>query len=500
MAVNTLIQLRRGSTAQWTAAVSSVGQGILYQGELGYDADKKMIKVGNGTTSYDNLPWATLPTTWSDIVIADSFAENVHDVVNGLLEEGNKIDLVYDDNTGKLTINQQQLSIFDLVNMVASSEDLNKLAGVTPGTVTAPVAAGSGFTGTTGGALVVDANKDLSGIRNLTIENLFVTGNTTRIDSTIVTIDDPIFTLGGDTAPIADDGNDRGIEFRYFKTSAKLGFFGWNNSSQEFVFLTNATNDTENFTGTKGKIDALLGGDNVVISDAANENSLATGDTFLFYDATATANRSVTGTNLRGFVYGGVSGDITIGSGGVAAIANNSVDLTTHTTGNYVASVGTAANTGLSGGAAGSEGAAIALSLDINNLISSSDPIMALNDGVDPDYLFAIYESSAGGTRKVTATLVNQCVYAGISGDVSIASNGVATVSGAGNVTVGEETSDSDNYLVFVTSNTGSLAPKVNNNIRFNATAGSSALIGAPVSTTNPVTKLEYFIIDGGTP
>ena len=119
MAVNTLIQLRRGSTAQWTAAVSSVGQGILYQGELGYDADKKMIKVGNGTTSYDNLPWATLPTTWSDIVIADSFAENVHDVVNGLLEEGNKIDLVYDDNTGKLTINQQQLSIFDLVNMVA---------------------------------------------------------------------------------------------------------------------------------------------------------------------------------------------------------------------------------------------------------------------------------------------------------------------------------------------------------------------------------------------
>ena len=494
MAVNTLIQLRRGSTAQWTAAVSSVGQGILYQGELGYDADKKMIKVGNGTTSYDNLPWATLPTTWSDIVIADSFAENVHDVVNGLLEEGNKIDLVYDDNTGKLTINQQQLSIFDLVNMVASSEDLNKLAGVTPGTVTAPVAAGSGFTGTTGGALVVDANKDLSGIRNLTVDNLYVNGETTRIDSTIVTIDDPIFTLGGDTAPTADDGNDRGIEFRYFKTSAKLGFFGWNNSSQKFVFLTYATNDTENFTGTKGKIDVLLGGDNVVISDAANEDSLATGDTFLFYDATATANRSVTGTNLRGFVYGGVSGDITIGSGGVAAIANNSVDLTTHTTGNYVASVGTAADTGLSGGAAGSEGAAIALSLDINNLTSYSDALDASND------LFAIYDGSTSATRKVTTTIVSKAVYAGISGDVSINSNGVATVSGAGNVTVGEETSDSDNYLVFVTSNTGSLAPKVNNNIRFNAATGSSALIGAASGTTSPVTKLEYFIIDGVTP
>ena len=109
-------------------------------------------------------------------------------------------------------------------------------------------------------------------------------------------------------------------------------------------------------------------------------------------------------------------------------------------------------------------------------------------------------DGSASATRKVTTTLVSQAVYAGITGDVSINSSGVATVSGAGNVTVGEETSDSDNYLVFVTSNTGSLAPKVNNNIRFNAAAGSSSLIGAPVSTTNPVTKLEYFIIDGGTP
>lgn len=495
MAVNTLIQLRRGSTTQWNSAAAQIGQGILYNGELGLDTTLKMIKVGNGENTYSDLPYATIPTTWTDVVITDSFTENVHNIVADLLEEGNKIDLVYNDNTGKLIINLEQLSIFDLVNMVASDENLNKLAGVTPGTVTAPVAAGSGFTGTTGGALVVDANKDLSGIRNLTIENLFVTGNTTRIDSTIVTIDDPVFTLGGDTAPTVDDGNDRGIEFRYYKdNAAKVGFFGWNNGSQEFVFLKDATNNTESFTGTKGKIDVLLGGDNVVISDATNENTLATADTFLFHDASVTANKSVTGTNLRGFVYGGVSGDVTIDSSGVVSIANDSVDLTTHTTGNYVASVGTAANTGLGGGAAGSEGAAIALSLDINNLTTSSDNLHVTND------LFAIYDGSAAGTRKVTTTIVRQGVYAGISGDVSINSSGVATVSGAGNVTVAAEVTDTDNYLVFVTNNTGSLAPKVNNNIRFNAAAGSSALIGAPVSTTSPVTKLEYFIIDGGTP
>ena len=40
--------------------------------------------------------------------------------------------------------------------------------------------------------------------------DLIVNGTTTTVNSTTVTIDDPIFTLGGDTAPASDDNKDRG--------------------------------------------------------------------------------------------------------------------------------------------------------------------------------------------------------------------------------------------------------------------------------------------------
>ena len=62
--------------------------------------------------------------------------------------------------------------------------------------------------------------------------------------------------MGGDTAPASDDAKDRGVEFRYFNSSAKLGFFGWDDSALRYVFLHDATNNSEVFGGTKSGIDA----------------------------------------------------------------------------------------------------------------------------------------------------------------------------------------------------------------------------------------------------
>ena len=85
--------------------------------------------------------------------------------------------------------------------------------------------------------------------------DLTVGGTTTTVNSTTVTIDDPIFTLGGDTAPTADDNKDRGIEFRYHSgTEAFVGFYGYDDSQEAFVFLTDATNTSEVFAGTNGNI------------------------------------------------------------------------------------------------------------------------------------------------------------------------------------------------------------------------------------------------------
>ena len=87
-------------------------------------------------------------------------------------------------------------------------------------------------------------------------QDLIVNGTTTTVNSTTVTIDDPIFTVGGDSAPGSDDNKDRGIEFRYHDgSSAKLGFFGFDDSTGKFSFIPDATNNSEVFSGTKGTID-----------------------------------------------------------------------------------------------------------------------------------------------------------------------------------------------------------------------------------------------------
>ena len=102
--------------------------------------------------------------------------------------------------------------------------------------------------------LTLDSNKlaVFSGAVAIT-GNLTVNGTTTTVNSTIVTIDDPVFTLGGDTAPVSETTQDKGIEFRYHTGSAaKVGFFGWDDSASAFTFIPDATNNSEVFSGTAG--------------------------------------------------------------------------------------------------------------------------------------------------------------------------------------------------------------------------------------------------------
>lgn len=83
--------------------------------------------------------------------------------------------------------------------------------------------------------------------------NLQVNGTQTTINSTAVTIDDPIFVLGGDAAPSSDDNLDRGIEFNWHNgTDAKLGFFGYDDSASEFIFVPDATDTSSVISGTLG--------------------------------------------------------------------------------------------------------------------------------------------------------------------------------------------------------------------------------------------------------
>jgi hypothetical protein len=87
--------------------------------------------------------------------------------------------------------------------------------------------------------------------------NLIVNGTTVTVNSTTMTVDDPIITLGGDIAPVADDNKDRGVEFRWHNGSAaKVGFFGYDDSTGYLTFIPEATNTSEVFSGTMGDIQA----------------------------------------------------------------------------------------------------------------------------------------------------------------------------------------------------------------------------------------------------
>jgi hypothetical protein len=142
----------------------------------------------------------------------------------------------------------------------------------------------------TGGDLTVGGNdiKSSGGTTALTLSganvtvagNLTVNGTTTTVNSTVVTIDDPIFTLGGDTAPTVDDGKDRGIEFRWYDTQARTGFFGFDRSTGKFTFIPDATNSSEVFSGTKGGFDIgnLTAGNVQIAVTGTNEIDTSSGN------------------------------------------------------------------------------------------------------------------------------------------------------------------------------------------------------------------------------
>jgi len=417
MPVNTRLQLRRGTASGWTSA-----NPILYAGEIGYETDSGRFKIGDGTTSWTSLDYnAVVPTgflagsgisvsvaadgstvTYSlsdpTIQISDitDFVDGVNDRVYDLLSAGSNIQLSYTDNgndtsalqiavTGvSLSGHTHQLS--SITDVTSSATEVNYLDGSVPGT------------GVAGKAVVLDSNLNISNLGNVSTTgtitiggNLIVNGTTTTVNSTVTTLDDPILTLGGDTAPGSDDNKDRGIEFRYHNGStAKLGFFGYDDSSGKFTFIPDATNTSEVFSGTKGEVDANVDWTNILNKPDPIISVSLTGD--------VTGSGDATLTDLG-------NGNISIST----TVVSNSVGLGVDTTGNYVASI-TNGNY-ITGGDGGSEGAALTLSVDAVTT-NTANKIVARDSGGN----FAAGIITASGLTGVNANNPVIISYAVIDG------------------------------------------------------------------------------------
>lgn len=85
------IQLRRDLAANWTAANT-----VLASGEIGFETDTGKFKIGNGSTSWTSLSYAT--------VLPSDFSEVAQDAINTALVAGTGLDKTYDDSSNTITI------------------------------------------------------------------------------------------------------------------------------------------------------------------------------------------------------------------------------------------------------------------------------------------------------------------------------------------------------------------------------------------------------------
>jgi len=154
--------------------------------------------------------------------------------------------------------------------------------------------------------------------------NLTVTGTTTTVDSTTVSIADPIFEIGDDSS---DDNLDRGIKFKYNSGGAKVGFFGFDDSAGVFTVINDATDSSSVFSGSAGAV--KFG----AIEGASFSDGTISGVTFIDEDnmASDSATALPTQQSVKAYVdsqVGAVDLDFQGDSGGALAIDLDSETLT----------------------------------------------------------------------------------------------------------------------------------------------------------------------------
>ena len=253
-------------------------------------------------------------------------------------------------------------------------------------------------------SISIASNGNVSISQSLSITgDLTVNGTTTTVNSTVVTIEDPIIILGQDSSNASpsgsdsDDNKDRGIAFAWNDGNAALGFFGHDDSAKGFTYIPNGSMSGEVFTGTPGW--AIFAGVSGNLAGNASTSDLAT-------SITAVANDSTNETVYLAFVDGatGIQGIET----DAGLTYNPSTNILTAGTfnGNLTGSATTLTNPryiGASGHAVGS-GLFDGSATQVPNIVLTSLAITAQTaEGTpDNDDVILIYDNTAGALRKQT--------------------------------------------------------------------------------------------------
>jgi hypothetical protein len=271
---------------------------------------------------------------------------------------------------------------------------------------------------------------------NLTVTgNLTVQGTTVTVNSTVTNISDPIITIGsgaGGAAPTVDDNKDRGIAFQWHNgTSAKVGFFGYDDSTGYLTFVPDATITNEVVSGTVGDMQATNFRGTLVgsISNALTIGSGLGGTSYNGSSAVTITNTGVTSAAVSGvgLSINAATGAVTITSNATSANTASAI-VARDASGNFSAGTITATLSGTASQVANALTAGTGLS---GTTYNGSAAVTWSNSGVLSN-VAGTGVSVSGATGNVTIS-IGQAVAT--SSNVQFNSVGVGT---AGSGTAGE--------------------------------------------------------------
>ena len=195
---------------------------------LAVDANKDLTGLRNTTTT-GQVAAASLDISGDIDVDGDSYLDNV-DIDGSLIVDG-----AIDFNSTTFDVDATGLITIDSSNNNGIKIGTNSSAKpVTIGHTTSEV--------TVGDNLVVTGN-------------LTVSGTTTTVNSSTVSIADPIFEIGVSSS---DDNLDRGIKMLYNDGASRIAFMGFDDSDGKFAMIPRATDTNNVFSGDIGTLKANI--------------------------------------------------------------------------------------------------------------------------------------------------------------------------------------------------------------------------------------------------